>query len=89
MDEEADELSLFSNVRLTMEAFVKIQNFDTLSDSALVRLPTVLSVLGVSRTSFYEGLRAGEFPKPVKVGKRSVAWRKSDIVQFIAELPNA
>jgi prophage regulatory protein len=30
-------------------------------------------------TTIYRKIRAGDFPKPVRVGRRRVAWRESDI----------
>jgi prophage regulatory protein len=33
-------------------------------------------------TTIYRRMAAGTFPQPVKVGRRRVAWRTSDIVQW-------
>lgn len=49
----------------------------------LVRLPQVSDLTGLSRTSIYRLERAGEFPRRVRLGLRSVAWRESDVVAWI------
>jgi len=52
---------------------------------ALVRLPQVLSVLPIGRTSFLDGVRAGKFPKPIKYGKSSL-WKAADIRRVLKEI---
>lgn len=45
----------------------------------LIGLPGVIAATGVSRTSIYRLLGAGEFPKPKRLSKRRVAWLASDV----------
>lgn len=45
----------------------------------LLRLPEVLKHLSISRTSWYDSIKLGLYPEPVRLGKRTVAWRESDI----------
>lgn len=52
----------------------------------LIRINDVLKRIPVSRSSFYAGIRAGHYPQPVRVGKRTVAWREPEIDQMIADL---
>ncbi|MFM7255129.1 MAG: helix-turn-helix transcriptional regulator [Betaproteobacteria bacterium] len=49
----------------------------------LLRLPEVLRLFPVSRSSWYVGVRAGNFPAPVRIGARSVAWRLGDVQALI------
>lgn len=56
------------------------------TEGALLRLPAVLAAFPVSRSGWYEGVRSGRYPTPIKLGTRSVAWRRSDIESLIAEL---
>ena len=49
-----------------------------------VRLPVVLRVLGIGKTTWWCGVRTGRFPKPVKLGPRTSAWRVEDIRALIA-----
>ena len=53
-----------------------------------VRLPVVIAVLGIGRTTFRRGTREGKYPKPVKIGSRSTAWRVEDIRATIAKISN-
>lgn len=51
----------------------------------VVRLPAILVFLSISKTFFYEGIRAGLYPKPIKIGKRTSVWRASDIRKIVDE----
>ncbi|WP_267874684.1 helix-turn-helix transcriptional regulator [Massilia glaciei] len=48
-----------------------------------IRLKEVLLICGRSRTSVYEAIAKGEFPKPVKLQGRSSAWVKSEVEQWV------
>ena len=37
-------------------------------------------------TTIYRKMKAGTFPQPVRVGRRRVAWRESDIAAWQANL---
>ena len=55
----------------------------------LIRLEEVLSYTGLSRSELYRQIQVGIFPRPVKVGKRAVRWRESEVEEWIAERPRA
>ena len=59
--------------------------FQDLPSEGFVRLPVVLRVLGIGKTSFWCGIKEGKYPKPVKLGPRTSAWRVEDIRAFIAK----
>ena len=44
-----------------------------------VRLPSVLRITGLGRSTIYRMIADKKFPCPVRVGERAVAWRMSDI----------
>ena len=44
-----------------------------------VRLPALVKLLGVSKTTIYKEIRAGRFPKHVRISPRTSAWRISDL----------
>ncbi|KYC21849.1 AlpA family transcriptional regulator [Pseudomonas sp. ABFPK] len=48
-----------------------------------LRLDEVLHVTGIGRNTVYRRIREGTFPKQVKIGPNSVAWRQSDITQWM------
>lgn len=52
----------------------------------LFRLPQVLALFPVSRSTWWAGVRTGRFPQPVKLGPRTTAWRASDIFALIDSL---
>ena len=45
----------------------------------LARLPTVLKMTGLGRSTIYRWIADGSFPPPVRLGPRAVAWRWSDL----------
>ena len=50
----------------------------------ILRLPTVCSRIGYCRSSIYNLVASGEFPKPIRLGPRAIGWLESDIEQWIA-----
>lgn len=53
-----------------------------MSDS-LLRRPDVEKMTGLSRASLYAAMQRGEFPRPVRIGRRMVAWPRSVIDDWI------
>jgi prophage regulatory protein len=49
----------------------------------LLRRPDVENRTGLSRSTIYEWMKRGEFPQPVKLGARLVAWRESDLTAWL------
>jgi prophage regulatory protein len=47
------------------------------ADVRFLRLKEVLAICGKSRSSVYDAIKKGDFPKPVKLSGRSSAWKKS------------
>lgn len=50
----------------------------------LIRLPEVRLLCGMSRSSIYTAISTAQFPRPVRIGIRSVAWPTDEIEQIIA-----
>ncbi|MFP4238959.1 MAG: helix-turn-helix transcriptional regulator [Rhodosalinus sp.] len=55
----------------------------------LLKIRDVCERTALSRSTVYAKIRAGEFPPPVKLGDRAVAWRESDVLEWLAALPTA
>lgn len=55
----------------------------TLPNTGLVRLPTVLAVFPVSRSTWWAGVKAQKYPQPVYIGENTTAWRAEDIKRLI------
>jgi prophage regulatory protein len=49
----------------------------------ILRLKEVESVTGLKRSSIYEKIKAGEFPKQVSLSERTVGWYESEIQNWI------
>jgi len=50
-----------------------------------LRLREVQKLVPCSRSWIYLAVSRGEFPRPVKMGKRAVAWREASIEKWMAE----
>ena len=56
---------------------------------AILKMPDVTKVTGLSRTQLLKMVKDGEFPKPVRLSVRSVGWRSSDVNTWLSELKAA
>lgn len=45
--------------------------------------PPVPAVIPVGRSTWWAGVKSGRFPKPVKLGPRTTAWKVEDIRALI------
>lgn len=50
-----------------------------LPKSGYVRFPAVKAYTGLSKTTWYDGMKAGIYPKQIKVGRRAVGWDVEDL----------
>lgn len=55
-----------------------------LPKTGFLRLPDVLALIPVSKSTWWAGIKEGRFPAPVKLGPRITAWRAEDIRSLIA-----
>ena len=51
----------------------------------LMRLPDVLELTGLCRTSIYTMVKEKRFPSPILIGERAMAWLGDDISEWIEE----
>ena len=49
----------------------------------ILRLPTVKSRTGMSRSSIYNAVKEGTFPRQINLGPRAVGWLESSIDTWI------
>ena len=64
-------------------------NTPKLPETGFVRLSSIIAPRGpipVGKSTWWQGVRDGRFPKPVKLGPRTTAWRVEDIRALIARL---
>lgn len=64
------------------------RNQAALSEKAelrILRRKQVEARIGLSRSTIYDGVNAGTFPKPINLGVQSVGWIEAEIEQWIRE----
>lgn len=49
----------------------------------ILRRPAVESITGLSRSTIYQNMQVGDFPKPIRLGAKAVGWVESEIVDWI------
>ncbi len=54
-----------------------------LPTEGFVRLPSILAVFPVGRSSWWAGVKSGRYPAPVRLGPRTTAWRVEDIRRLL------
>ncbi|UOD35589.1 AlpA family phage regulatory protein [Deferribacteraceae bacterium V6Fe1] len=57
-------------------------------DNGFIRLKDVLQIFKVSESTYRRGMKAGIFPKPIKLNMGVKLWRLSDITEFIENAKN-
>jgi len=48
-----------------------------LKDDRFLRISDLVYKVGKSKSQILRDIQEGEFPSPIKVGKKSIAWRQS------------
>lgn len=65
----------------------------TLGESNLLRIHQIIGdpdkgiqpLIPIGRTAWYNGIKRGIYPKPVRIGPRIVAWKAADIRKLIEQ----
>ena len=52
---------------------------------SILRRKQVEARTGLARSTIYQHINAGTFPRPVRLGLRAVGWLESDVSNWIAE----
>jgi len=66
-----------------------MSNYKTLPDTGFVRLSSIIGPSGpipISKSTWWQGVKDGRFPTPVKLGVKTTAWRVEDIHALIKRL---
>jgi prophage regulatory protein len=48
--------------------------------------PPIVALIPIGRTSWLNGVKSGKYPKPVKLGERTTAWKIEDIKALIERM---
>ena len=60
--------------------------FSNIPSTGFLRLPQILAIFPISKSSWWEGCRTGRYPKPIKLGPRTTVWKAEEIDAFIENL---
>lgn len=55
----------------------------------IIRLPEVIEITRLSRTTIYRLINEGRFPKQVKLSVRASGWFEDEIAEWQKEIANA
>ena len=85
--------------KLTLQALKmqkKIDVLQTIPRFGFARLTTILgnpkakppvpAIIPISKSSWWEGINKGIYPKPIKLSERTTAWRWEDIHALVTQL---
>jgi prophage regulatory protein len=64
-------------------------NQKTFPETGFVRLSAIIAPrcpIPVGKSTWWQGIKDGRFPKPVKLGPKTTAWRVEDIRALIERL---
>lgn len=65
-----------------------------LPETGFLRLPQIIGdpkrgippIIPIGKSAWWDGVKTGRFPRPVKLGPRVTAWRVEDIRALVATL---
>jgi prophage regulatory protein len=60
-----------------------------LNHDRIIRKAQVLECVGMKATWLHEQVKAGKFPRPVRLGERAVGWRQSDVEAWLESREHA
>jgi len=78
--EDKDPLPLPMRQAVQDESYLRL--WDIIGD----KKKGIQGIIPMSRTKWYDGIKAGIFPKQFRLGQRSVAWKKSDIFALLERM---
>jgi predicted DNA-binding transcriptional regulator AlpA len=67
----------------SMTGIIQSSNRRELPQTGFLRLPQVLELVPVSKTTWWAGVKAGRYPAGIKISPRVTAWRAEDLSALI------
>jgi prophage regulatory protein len=61
----------------------------TVPNDPILRFRDLQTLTRLSRTTIYGYIKAGDFPRPLKLGKRASGWRLSEVEAWLASRPRS
>lgn len=71
-----------ANCQLLFKA-IRMENTVNNAIPRIVRVNEVQKIAGISRPTLYRYLKNGHFPKPIKLGPKSVGWLESKLRAWV------
>lgn len=62
-----------------------LRDYSSLPAEAVLRLPDVLALVGLSRASVYAKVAERRFPAPIKLTAHASGWRVGEIFAWLAD----
>ena len=53
-----------------------------------LRIKQILEIFPIGKSTWWDGVKDGRFPKPIKIGERTTAWKAEDIRALIEKYSN-
>jgi prophage regulatory protein len=61
---------------------------DQNKNNGFLRLPQVLKLIPVSKSTWWNGCKTGQFPKPYKLAPRVTAWKVGEVQDCLQNFQN-
>ena len=61
---------------------------NSFSEIGFLRIKEVLKIFPIGKSTWWDGVKDGRFPKPVKLGERTTAWAIEDIKTLVESYKN-
>jgi predicted DNA-binding transcriptional regulator AlpA len=60
-----------------------------LPDTGFIHLSQILKLIPIGKSTWWAGVKSGKFPKAIKLGERTTAWRVEEIRNLISRYEGA
>ena len=66
----------------------KDNNSNQLPETGFLRLPQILKLIPIGKSTWWAKVKTGIYPQPVKLGSKIAVWRVEEIRILIEQLSN-
>ena len=60
-----------------------------MSEERMLRLRSVVSMTGLSKSTLYRLIKQGRFPQPLRLTQRAVRWRREEVDEWLSQRPRS
>jgi len=58
---------------------------DLKSDHGFLRLPEILEIIPIGKSTWWAWVASGKAPRPIKIGPRITVWKTKAVLDFIKD----